>query len=188
MQIYWNKRKRLYKKRVQLPQDWFGTPIWPPFHCFGTPIWPPWRHVKTLYWTRSSTVLFLRGPLRWLTAAKKQTSVGWATELQSSCVFFYKRSKTVTVLVFCCFWFIYPREYTFIAIRYTLWFDRGHQLRMRTALRYSSQTRGCQLGQEKRRRTFLRTSGRAAGLLLLKDQFSDLCECLFVIGVIGHKK
>ena len=43
VQIYWNKRKRLHKKRVQLPQDWFGTPTWPPFHCFGTPIW----HVKT---------------------------------------------------------------------------------------------------------------------------------------------
>ena len=49
MQIYWNKRKSLHKKRVQLPEDWFGTPTWPPFHCFGTPIWPPWRHVKTLY-------------------------------------------------------------------------------------------------------------------------------------------
>ena len=68
MQICWNKRRRLYKKRVQLPQDlcgtptwpplhcfgtpiWpplhcFGTPTWPPLHCFGTPIWPPWRHVK----------------------------------------------------------------------------------------------------------------------------------------------
>ena len=41
MQIYWDKRKRLHKKRPQLPQDWFGTPTWPPFHCFGTPIWPP---------------------------------------------------------------------------------------------------------------------------------------------------
>ena len=50
MQIYWNKRKRLHEKGIQLPQDWFGTPTWPPFHCFGTPIWPPWRHVKTLYW------------------------------------------------------------------------------------------------------------------------------------------
>ena len=49
MQIYRNKRRRLHKKRVQLPQDWFGTPTWPPFHCSGTPIWPPWRHVKTLY-------------------------------------------------------------------------------------------------------------------------------------------
>ena len=49
MQISWNKRKRLHKKRVQLPEDWFGTPTWPPFHCFGTPIWPLWRHVKTLY-------------------------------------------------------------------------------------------------------------------------------------------
>ena len=26
MQIYWNKRKRLHKKRVQLPEDWFRTP------------------------------------------------------------------------------------------------------------------------------------------------------------------
>ena len=30
MQIYWNKRKRLHKKRVQLPQDWFGTATWRP--------------------------------------------------------------------------------------------------------------------------------------------------------------
>ena len=30
MQIYKNKRKRLHKKRVQLPEDWFGTPTWPP--------------------------------------------------------------------------------------------------------------------------------------------------------------
>ena len=30
MRIYCNKRKRLHTKRVQLPQDWFGTPIWPP--------------------------------------------------------------------------------------------------------------------------------------------------------------
>ena len=41
MQIYWNKRKRLHKKRAQLPQDWFGTPTWPPFHWVWTPIWPP---------------------------------------------------------------------------------------------------------------------------------------------------
>ena len=41
LQIYWNKRKRLHKKRVQLPEDWFLTPTWPPFHCFVTPIWPP---------------------------------------------------------------------------------------------------------------------------------------------------
>ena len=38
VQIYWNKRKRLHKKRFQLPQDWYGTPIW-----------PPWRRVKTLH-------------------------------------------------------------------------------------------------------------------------------------------
>ena len=57
MQIYWNKRTRLHKKRVQFLEDWFGTPTWPPFHCFGTPIWPPWRHVKTLYkWVQQAMV------------------------------------------------------------------------------------------------------------------------------------
>ena len=35
MQIYCNKRKRLHTKRVQLPQDWFGTSTWPPFHFFN---------------------------------------------------------------------------------------------------------------------------------------------------------
>ena len=63
MQIYWNKRKRLHKKRVQLPQDWFGTPTWPPFHCFGTPIWPPWRHVKTFYRKMTRTPRSLVGIL-----------------------------------------------------------------------------------------------------------------------------
>ena len=38
MQIYCNKRKRLHKERVQLPEDWFGTPTWPPLHCLRTPI------------------------------------------------------------------------------------------------------------------------------------------------------
>ena len=52
MQVYWNKRKWLRKKRIQLPEDWFGTPTWLPFHCFGKPIWPPWRRVKTLYTMR----------------------------------------------------------------------------------------------------------------------------------------
>ena len=41
MQTYCNKRKRLHKKRVRLPEDFPGTPTWPPFHCFGTPIRPP---------------------------------------------------------------------------------------------------------------------------------------------------
>ena len=27
-QMYWNKRYCLHKKRVQLLQDWFGTPPW----------------------------------------------------------------------------------------------------------------------------------------------------------------
>ena len=41
MLIYWNKRKFLHEKRIQLPQDCLGTPTWPPFYCLGTPIWPP---------------------------------------------------------------------------------------------------------------------------------------------------
>ena len=46
--MFWNKRKRLHKKWVRLPQDWFGTPTWSPFHCFGTPIWPPFHCFGTL--------------------------------------------------------------------------------------------------------------------------------------------
>ena len=38
MQIYWNKRKHLNKKRVQLQQNWLGTPTW-----------LSWHHVQTLY-------------------------------------------------------------------------------------------------------------------------------------------
>ena len=41
VQIFWNKRNFLLKKRVQLSPSWFGTPTWPPFYCFGTPIWLP---------------------------------------------------------------------------------------------------------------------------------------------------
>ena len=41
MQIYWNKRECLHKKRVELPQDWFGTLKWLPFHCFEKQIWLP---------------------------------------------------------------------------------------------------------------------------------------------------
>ena len=62
MQIYWNKRKRLHKKRVQLPEDWFGTPTWPPFHCSGTLIWPPWLHVKTLYMLVSEIEIYWKLP------------------------------------------------------------------------------------------------------------------------------
>ena len=50
MQIYCNKRKRLHKKRFQLPEE-----------LFRKPIWPPWRHVKTLYCYRSCTRLYGEG-------------------------------------------------------------------------------------------------------------------------------
>ena len=48
IQIYWNKRKRLLRKRVQLPQYLFGTSTSPPFYCFGIPEYGrrdvKWRH------------------------------------------------------------------------------------------------------------------------------------------------
>ena len=44
------KRKFLHKKKVQLPQDWFGTPTW-----------PPWRHVKMLYIDRGKGSLLEKG-------------------------------------------------------------------------------------------------------------------------------
>ena len=49
MQIYGNKRNFLYKERVQLLQDLFGTPIWPLWSHLnilcGVP-WDLWRHSK----------------------------------------------------------------------------------------------------------------------------------------------
>ena len=57
IQIHWNKQKGLYKKRLQLPQDLFGTPTCPLSHCFGTPIWPSSRHVKNSPYTLPILVL-----------------------------------------------------------------------------------------------------------------------------------
>ena len=31
-------RRELNKQKVQLPEDWFRTPTWPPFYYFRTPI------------------------------------------------------------------------------------------------------------------------------------------------------
>ena len=41
VQISWKKRKLFtYQKDLtELPQEWFETQTWPPFHCFETPIW-----------------------------------------------------------------------------------------------------------------------------------------------------
>ena len=36
----------IHTKRVQLPQDWFGTRTLLPFHCFGTPRLRTGRHEK----------------------------------------------------------------------------------------------------------------------------------------------
>ena len=38
MQIYWNKRNFLSKKKVQSLENWFETPTFAPFRCFGTSI------------------------------------------------------------------------------------------------------------------------------------------------------
>ena len=93
MQIYWNKRKRLHKKRVQFPEDWFGTPTWPPFHCFGTPIWPTWRHVKTLYWTLCTVTFAKHEPNKRLQTSKgvfeRRTSTGITCDQASLLSFLY---------------------------------------------------------------------------------------------------
>ena len=42
--IYANllEQKKVFTyEKSSSPQDWFGTPTWPPFHCFGTLIWQP---------------------------------------------------------------------------------------------------------------------------------------------------
>ena len=53
MKMYWNKRGFLREKSVQLPQDLFGMPKWPPL--FEAPIRPPYlRHVKTLYYWQTN--------------------------------------------------------------------------------------------------------------------------------------
>ena len=104
MQIYWNKRKCLHKKRVQLPQDWFGTTTWPPFHCFGTPIWPPWRHVKTLYRQYPQTTLLRRlektdyGTMyAYITTKRKR---GWRGERHCQCWNTENRENVVVLVVF----------------------------------------------------------------------------------------
>ena len=64
MQIYGNKRKCLHKKRVQLPQNWFGTPTWPPFYCFGTPIWR--RDVRWKRFIERFRIMFTSNCTTWL--------------------------------------------------------------------------------------------------------------------------
>ena len=60
IQIYWNKRNCLHKKRV--PQDGFGTTTWPQFPC-GTPIRLLWRlsilsvRLKLRLWKKSLFIL-----------------------------------------------------------------------------------------------------------------------------------
>ena len=87
MQIYCNKRKCLHKKRVELPQDWFGTTTWPSLWPAMTScaIWLSWRHVHTLY----SDVQ--RGLLTWLGActenlASPPKSCAMWTLLFSDCI------------------------------------------------------------------------------------------------------
>ena len=105
IQIYWNKRKRLHQKRVQLPQDWFETQTWPPFHCFGAQIWPPWRHVKTHTKQRFCTCTFLYISLPSL----REYSVKMPNFT------FHRRSKQVTAkFSFCCWTWIWLGKFAYI--------------------------------------------------------------------------
>ena len=70
MLIYWNKRKHLHEKRVKLPEDFLGTPTWPPFHCFGTPYGR-----RDVMWKRSITVLvYIDHHKTWSTRYKEYLS------------------------------------------------------------------------------------------------------------------
>ena len=49
MQIYGYKRKRLQKKRVHLPQSWFGTPTWPAVtSCENALLWKRNYHISLI--------------------------------------------------------------------------------------------------------------------------------------------
>ena len=45
----------VWHNRAQFPENKLGTPTWPLFLCLGTPMWPPWRHMKTLYYERTTS-------------------------------------------------------------------------------------------------------------------------------------
>ena len=89
------------------------------------------------------------------------------------------------------FLFCIPQAvYTFIAIKVHSDFNLAIGHACEQPFVHPRRPRGSQLGQEKRRRKFLRTGRRASGVLLLKEQFlkeqlRGLCECL---SVTGHKK
>ena len=45
---WYSQTKNDFRMKIEFnSQDWFGTPIWPPFLCFEARLWPLWRHVKT---------------------------------------------------------------------------------------------------------------------------------------------
>ena len=74
-QIFCNKRKLLNKKRVQLPKDWFGSPIWSPFYFFLTPTCWAWRHdVKTLFSNFSKSLVITMSPLKFTQSERLEIS------------------------------------------------------------------------------------------------------------------
>ena len=54
-------------RRVQLPQDWFGTPIWPPFHGFGTVQYGR----RDVMWKHSIRLIYRREEWRHVTLVAK---------------------------------------------------------------------------------------------------------------------
>ena len=81
LQIYWNKRKRLHKKRVHLPQDWFETPTWPPFHCWGNKrmrIVIPSLSSATSREVASISDWFISNPL-FIIGGNTHNNLGWIT-------------------------------------------------------------------------------------------------------------
>ena len=77
-------------KKVQIPQDWFGSPTWPPFHFCGTPIWRTWSHLNVMwYFPRAISYL--------LYSSARQQLDAWTVYLSAQ---HFVISQVVSVLCF----------------------------------------------------------------------------------------
>ena len=129
MQIYWNNRRRLHKKGVQLPHEWFGTPTWPSFICFNwdtnmaavTSLYKAfsltWPTALQIYWDKSKFLSkkkvqlirdFIRSPT-WPPFHCFEMTISWTWRhvkiLYSDVfVFLYKIAEFWILILFFFFW------------------------------------------------------------------------------------
>ena len=101
MQIYWNKRKCLHKKRVLLPQDWLGVLMWLLFHYCETPIWLLRGHGKAMWCFYFALIAGLGLFNMPAMHAKSCTAV---SSILHMCV--PVCTSTVCISAICCDWFV----------------------------------------------------------------------------------